>query len=53
MRDTAAEEGGRQRRDPDFPGEYSVEVDLRKRWENMGQTKPTRPPYLAINNVGL
>lgn len=27
MQDTAAEERGRQRRDLDFPGEYSVELD--------------------------
>lgn len=51
MRDTAAEERGRQRRNLDFPGEYSVELDLRKQKENigiaaLGQTKihPAQPP---------
>lgn len=36
MQDTAAEERGRQRRNLDFPGEYSVELDLRKQKENIG-----------------
>ena len=51
MWDTAAEERGRQRRNLDFPGEYSVELDLRKHKENIGiaapgQTEihPAQPP---------
>lgn len=36
MRDTAAEERGRQRGNLDFLGEYSVELDLRKQKENVG-----------------
>jgi len=60
MRDTAAEEGGRQRRNLDFPGECSVELDLRKQKENigtaaLGQTniRPAQPPDPATTSAGL
>lgn len=36
MRGTAAEERGRQRRNLNFPGEYSIELYLRKQRENTG-----------------
>lgn len=36
MRGTAAEERGRQRRSLNFPGEYSIELYLRKQRENTG-----------------
>lgn len=43
MQDTAAEERGRQRRDLDFPGEYSVGLDLRKQKENTGIAAVRQP----------
>lgn len=57
MRDTAAEER-RQRRDLAWPGEYSVESDLRKQRRMQeelrhGKTHPAQPPVPTITSVGL